>query len=100
MKADQTKKRKQVLHRVGTAHRNRVDMKIEEVKQYVIDNLQVGGKLAAPYDAYNMDNDRMKIFTERTVVGIYPNFILTVDDFGKRETFQYVEAFELMNRRE
>ena len=99
MKADQTKKRKQVLHRVGTAHRNRIDMKIEEVKKYVVDNLSVGGKLLAPQDAYNMDNDRTKVFSERTVIGIYPNFILTEDDFGKKETYQYFEVFELMKRR-
>lgn len=96
MKKESAKKRKPVIHRVGTAHRNRIDIKIKEVKKYVMENLQVGGKLAAPHDAYNMDNERTKIYTERTVLEFYPNVILTVDDYGKMETYQYFDVFKLI----
>ncbi len=92
------KKRKKVIHRVGTANSNRIIVRIKEVNQYVVDNLCMGAKLSAPRDAYNTDSDRRKVFSRRTVVGFYPYFILTVDDFGKRETYQYIEAFELMRK--
>lgn len=91
------KKRFKVRHRVETAYKNKILIKLDEVKRYVIENLRVGERLSAPHDAYNTDIERRKIFSRRTVVDFYPNFILTEDCFGKRETYQYFEAFELMN---
>lgn len=77
----------------------RTALKPLEIRAYVIDHLAIGSRFMAPHDAYNYQSNRdPQANSWREVVAYYPNCILAVDEYGKRETYQYYDVYELLRR--
>lgn len=69
------------------------------LRLWVMTHINVGGTFKAPHDAYNYQPKQEVVAdSEREVVGFYENFVLTKDEFGKSETYQYYDLFELLRR--
>ena len=77
----------------------RTALKPLEMRAYVIDHLDIGSRFMAPHDAYNYQPNRESHASSwREVVAYYDHYILTVDEYGKRETYQYYDLYELLRR--
>lgn len=70
----------------------------KDIITYVQDHLKIGDRFKAPHGLYNVDRVFLNDMTYRTVVDFYDHYALTVDDFGKCETFQYFDLYELLRR--
>ena len=78
----------------------RTALKPLEIRAYVIDRLAIGSRFKATHDAYNYQSNRDPHASSwRKVVAYYDHYILTVDEYGKRETYQYYDLYELLRRR-
>ena len=77
----------------------RTALKPLEIRAYVIDRLDIGSRFMAPHDAYNYQSNRdPQADSWREAVAYYEHYILTVDEYGKRETYQYYDVYELLRR--
>ena len=74
-------------------------LKFTEVRRWVQSRIQPGERFKAPHDAYNYQSVRDPAGdTDRMVVAFYAHYVLTVDDFGKNETYQYYDMMEMLRR--
>ena len=74
-------------------------LKLDDVRRWVQMHIAIGEQFKAPHDAYNYQAVRDPAGdTIRTVVEFYPHYVLTVDEFGKHETYQYYDMMELLRR--
>ena len=65
----------------------------------LIDRLDIGSRFKATHDAYNYQPNRGPHEESwREVVAYYEHYILTVDEYGRRETYQYYDLYELLRR--
>ena len=77
----------------------RTALKPLEMRAYVIDHLDIGSRFRATHDAYNYQPNRgPQANSWREVVAYYPHCILAVDEYGKQETYQYYDVYELLRR--
>ena len=77
----------------------RTALKPLEIRAYVIGHLDIGSRFKATHDAYNYQPNRgPQEESWREVVAYYDHYILTVDEYGRRETYQYYDLYELLRR--
>ena len=67
----------------------------KDYKDYVLENLKVGEWIIARSDTYTSDQDRGNKAAKK-VVGMYANFLRTLDDYGRPETFDYFEVYNIL----
>ena len=68
----------------------------KDIVAYIQDHLKIGDRFKAPHDLYNVDRVYLDDMTDKIVIGFYDHYVLTVDDFGKHETFQYFDMYVLL----
>ena len=73
----------------------RPEYTIWDYKGYVIKNLKIGEYIIARSDTYTSDQDRGNKAAKK-VVGMYANFVRTLDDYGRPETFDYFEVYNIL----
>ena len=68
----------------------------KDIVAYIQDHIKIGDRFKAPHDLYNVDRVYLDDMTDKIVIGFYDHYVLTVDDFGKHETFQYFDMYVLL----
>ena len=74
-----------------------MEWKERKYRAYVFMHISEGDVIKVPKDLYN--DDRTRTFTERKVLKFYDHYVLTVDEYGKSETFQYYDVYCFINGR-
>ena len=69
------------------------NLKMDEIKAYVLDRIKVGDLVTMQRDVYNVDHARIGDLAEKEVIDFYTNYLLTVDDYGRRETYGWYDLY-------
>ena len=78
----------------------------ETYKLYVFSRLSEGDSFKAPRDIYNYIspqkgiNAAERLNSRRVVDRFYPHYVLTHDDQGRAETYQYFDLYQILRENE
>ena len=93
----------ETMARTGTI--DRPENRAEYYRQYIFHLLNEGDSFMAPADLYHYvmpekgyEGIRYKANSKRTVEKFYRYFVLTRDEYGKTETYQYYDLYEILRR--
>ena len=90
-----------------TSERNdrieRTAKKETDWRDAVLDRLNEGDTFMAIKDTYNYISpqkgvQREPITSKRTVKKFYPHYVLTEDEWGRPETYQYFDLYQILNK--
>lgn len=73
--------------------------RMSKLKKWVKSRLKVGNRFMAPADLYNYDVNT-EAMAPRIVVEFYENYVLTVDEYGRSETFMWFALYEILHEQE
>ena len=71
-------------------------MNSSEIKEKTLGAIQIGSVFYINRDAYSFGEREQKSVYQRKVIGLYPNFVLTENSLGIRETFQHYDVLKLI----
>ena len=69
----------------------------EWYKKNIFTALKEGDVFLAPHDLYTSKNHMKNHYSYRKVVKFYRHYVLTLDESGRTETYQYFDIWEILN---
>ena len=82
---------------MGKPYMERPEMGEKELRIYVQSKLKAGNMIMMKHDVYNTDHPGSKK-SERLILGFYEHHALTMDEYGRHETYGYHELFNMLKQ--